>query len=89
MVSTTARAVLFACLPFVSASWAIQALVVAIGVAETAAFSVYQIIIAQTLSEDLRTQALAVRRTLGNVGFTIAAGLTAVVVASWRPASTS
>nr|WP_285490948.1 MFS transporter [Amycolatopsis taiwanensis] len=53
--------------------------------AETAAFGVYQIIIAQTLGEAARTKALAARRSTLNLGFSVAAGLTAVVVGIGTP----
>ncbi|MBC3840142.1 MFS transporter [Streptacidiphilus sp. 4-A2] len=80
LLSTYVRAALFALLPFVSVRWGLEALVVAIGVAETAAFGVYQIIIAETVGESARAKAVAARRALGNLGFSVAAGLTAVVV---------
>lgn len=51
-----------------------------IGLSEAAAFSVYQLIISSTLGDDARTEALSVRRTLGNIGFTVGGLLTAVVL---------
>lgn len=56
-----------------------------IGLSEAAAFSVYQLIISSTLGDAARTEALSVRRTLGNIGFTIGGLLTAVVLGSATP----
>ncbi|WNM30393.1 MFS transporter [Streptomyces sp. Li-HN-5-11] len=80
LLSTYSRAALFAMVPFMRAHWALELTVVAIGVAETAAFGVYQIIIVQSLGEAARAKAVAARRSTLNLGFSIAAGLTAVTV---------
>jgi MFS family permease len=89
LLSLYTRAALLALLPAVQPHWAIAAVVVAIGIAETAAFGIYQIIIVQIVGEEARSQTVAVRRTLCNIGFALAAGLTALVVGfGTRPAYT-
>lgn len=89
LLSIYTRAALLALLPAMQPHWAIAAVVVAIGVAETAAFGIYQIIIVQVVGEEARNQTVAVRRTLCNIGFCLAAGLTALVVSlGTRPAYT-
>lgn len=84
--SALARAVLFAALPLASGLGWILAVLALVGAAETASNSIFQIIITDALGESGRAEAMAIRRTIANVGFTIAAGLTAVVVGSGRPA---
>lgn len=81
IASCLSRAVLFVLLPVsTDTGWTI-ALVLLLGLCEAAAFSVYQIIIAEALGEEARTEALAVRRTLGNLGFTAGGLIVGVVVA--------
>ena len=80
IASCLSRAVLFALLPISTATAWTVALVLLIGLCEAAAFSVYQIIIAEALGEEARTEALAVRRTLGNLGFTVGGLIISVVV---------
>lgn len=80
LLSLYTRAVLVALLPAMQQRWAVAAVVVAIGIAETAAFGVYQIIIVEVVGEAARNEAVAVRRTLCNIGFCVAAGFTALVV---------
>lgn len=86
MWSALARAVLFAMLPLTSRLGWILAVLTLVGAAETASNSIFQIIIADALGEDGRVEAMAIRRTIANVGFTLAAGLTAIVVGSGREA---
>jgi MFS family permease len=78
--SCMSRAVLFVLLPLsIATAWTVTC-VLLIGLCEAAAFSVYQIIIADALGEGARTEALAVRRTLGNLGFTGGGLIVGVVV---------
>lgn len=80
IASCLSRGVLFLVLPMSGArAWTIG-VVLLIGLCEAAAFSVYQLIIAEAVGEARRTEALAVRRTLGNVGFTGAGILVGLVV---------
>ena len=80
MASCLSRGVLFAILPLsVRPAWTIG-VVLLVGLCEAAAFSVYQLIIADAVGEEARTQALAVRRALGNVGFTLGGVAVGVVV---------
>jgi hypothetical protein len=80
LLSLYTRAALVGLLPAMQPGWATAAVVIAIGIAETAAFGIYQIIIVQVVGEQARTQTVAVRRSLCNIGFCFAAGLTALVV---------
>jgi MFS family permease len=80
IASCLSRGLLFAVLPLsTQPAWTIT-VVLLLGVCEAAAFSVYQLIIADAVGENARTEALAVRRTLGNVGFTIGGVAVGVVV---------
>lgn len=80
IASCLSRGVLFAILPLsVRPAWTIG-VVLLVGVCEAAAFSVYQLIIVDSVGEEARTEALAVRRTLGNVGFTLGGVAVGVVV---------
>jgi MFS family permease len=80
VASCLSRGVLFAVLPLSERpAWTIG-VVLLVGLCEAAAFSVYQLIIADIVGEAARTEALAVRRTLGNVGFTLGGAVVGVVV---------
>ena len=79
IMSCLSRSILFALLPLAVSTWVCVCVVLLIGACEAAAFSVFQIIIAKALGEAARAEALAVRRSLGNVGFSLGGLLTAVV----------
>lgn len=80
IVSCLSRGVLFLLLPLSTApAWTIGVVLLS-GLFEAAGFSIYQIIIADALGEEARTEALAVRRTLGNIGFTVGGLLVGLVV---------
>ncbi|MGW5237911.1 MFS transporter [Monashia sp. NPDC004114] len=80
IASCLSRGALFVILPLsVHPAWTIG-VVLLVGLCEAAAFSVYQLIIADAVGEESRTDVLAVRRTLGNVGFTLGGMAVGVVV---------
>jgi len=85
--SNLVRAAAFAAFPLSrNLSWIVLVLAV-VGVAETASTASFQIIIADALGEQARAEGIAIRRTIANVGFTLAAGLTSLVVGIGRTAA--
>jgi MFS family permease len=80
IASCLSRGVVFLLLPLSTRAIWVVGVVLLLGLSEAAAFSVYQLVIADALNESARTEALAVRRTLGNVGFTLGGLVVGVVV---------
>ncbi len=79
--SNLIRAVLIGVLPFTSGVVPIGALLILNGVAEAGRYAMYQVIIAEAVPDEARTEVMGIRRALGNLGFTAAAGLSAVAIA--------
>ncbi|MEU1176834.1 MFS transporter [Streptomyces sp. NPDC005820] len=81
IISSLVRGALIAVLPFTSGVVPVGILMVLNGAAEAGRYAMYQVIIVDVVPEKDRGEVLGVRRAIGNLGFTVAAGLATLAIA--------
>ncbi|MCX5408779.1 MFS transporter [Streptomyces sp. NBC_00335] len=81
IISSLVRGALIAVLPFTSGVVPVFVLMVLNGAAEAGRYAMYQVIIVDVVPEKDRGEVLGIRRAIGNLGFTVAAGLATLAIA--------